>query len=63
MIAKSEASSKSSQNKLKSAMEAISFLNNQVQHKDKEIKEMRREKKKTDYRLEIVEKEKTLMKQ
>ena len=50
-------------NKLKAAMEAISFLNAQAQAKDRELKELRRDRKKTEYRLDIVEKEKNLMKQ
>lgn len=43
-------------------MEIISLFNNVIQNKERELKEMVREKKKMEYRLDIVEKEKNLCK-
>lgn len=43
-------------------MEIISLFNNVIQNKEREMKEMVREKKKMEYRLDIVEKEKNLCK-
>lgn len=50
------------QTKVKNAMEIISLFNNVIQNKEREMKEMVREKKKMEYRLDIVEKEKNLCK-
>jgi hypothetical protein len=44
-------------------MEIISLFSNVLQSKEKEIKEVHREKKKVECRLDIIEKEKNLCKQ
>ena len=50
------------QSKVKNAMEIISLFNNVIQNKDRELKDVIREKKKVDCRLDIIEKEKNLQK-
>lgn len=49
--------------KVKNAMEIISQFSNVIQAKDSQIKDMQREKKKVECRLDIIEKEKNLCKQ
>ncbi len=44
-------------------MEIISLVSNALQQKEKEVKELARERKKVECRLDIVEKEKNLCKQ
>ena len=44
-------------------MEVISLFNNVIQNKDRELKDIVREKKKVECRLDIIEKEKNLCKQ
>lgn len=48
--------------KVKMAMEIISQLNNIITLKDREVKDIEREKKKVECRLDIIEKEKVLCK-
>lgn len=49
--------------KVKKAMEIISMLSNLISVKERETKDLERELKKYECRLDIVEKEKTLCKQ
>lgn len=48
--------------KVKNAMEIISLFSNVIQGKERELKDLQREKKKVECKLDIVEKEKNLFK-
>lgn len=49
--------------KVKKAMEIISLINNYIQSREREVKDLEREIKKYECRLDIVEKEKSICKQ
>ena len=55
--------SSGSSNKIKNAMEIVSILTQHLQSKEKDLKEISRENKKLESRLEISEKEKNICKQ